>query len=301
MSVANNEDQKPFDSAAWMRRLLTLNPWVEANSLRVPGPEDVDKVRGHSTGELFLAARKMANWSRWRAGPEEWNRWADGMLALGAELKAQGLWRTSWRHPFFEFPDREIFHHGSDDPEAAAFIALAEADFIGVDFSNDANFAGLRFPDLANFLDARFAAAAWFDGALIAECAMFERAHFAGSASFDGVELPGEARFIGARFGGETVFARAHVGDHAFFERTTFAERAVFAGARFDGPSFFGEAQFGGAADFSGAHFGDRADLFGARFDGSLDFSGATFLTGLSASPELLDQLKLTVRPTSEA
>ena len=93
--------EPPFNAEAWFERLHALNFWACAQGLALPGPEDFDTF-GHSTGEAFRAALRAECMRRFQAGMEEWNRWAEEMLALKAELEAAGLWQVEKRFELVE-------------------------------------------------------------------------------------------------------------------------------------------------------------------------------------------------------
>ncbi len=263
-----------FDAADWTARLRALNPWLEANGLALPTPETWDARFGHAGGDALVAARADACRSRRLAGKDAWNGWAEAMTALKSELAAAGLWRA--RPIKLVVDERHVYLEKSDQPETAAFIALAVADFARERFSEDGSFREYRFPGAAWFRSADFDEAT-FGGAVFTGDADFRGARFSASAQFSGARFEGPARFSGATFKGAALFANARIRDSASFGGATFRGQARFGGVAFEGLTTFSSATFRETAQFGSATFKHRAIFAGAMFRGDAEFRSATF------------------------
>ncbi len=202
-----------FDSDAWFRALRALNPWAEGFDL--PG---VHKDLPAADADGFRQARKQAGVARFFAGRETWNAWAEGMLALKAQLVAA------------ERFDLSVFGDGTT-VEAAAWLALTCADFDDLGFVGDVDAQGYAFPGYASF----------------------DRAAFSGDASFNGAAFSGDASFRDAAFSGDASFRRAAFSGYASFDGAAFSGHASFDRAAFSGAASFALAAFTGAADFEEA------------------------------------------------
>jgi uncharacterized protein YjbI with pentapeptide repeats len=154
-----------------------------------------------------------------KLGQEEWNKWAEGMLAKKRALEEKGLWLGG-------------------NKEKSEWIEEAKADFTNFQFPYYV-FAGFIFPGDATFSGATFTGNTTFSGATFTGDANFPSATFTGGATFYGATFIGHANFSGATFT-----------DNATFSGATFTGGATFYGATFKKHAFFAEAKFNNVADF---------------------------------------------------
>ncbi|MCI4664284.1 MAG: pentapeptide repeat-containing protein [Neomegalonema sp.] len=264
-----------FDQRDWMQRLLDLNPWLGANGLSAPRRSDWHELRGHCTGETFLAARKAATEARARAGKNEWNRWANAMQTLADELRAAGRWGSERRQRLVG--EKYVYLRRADNDELAAFFALAEADFTELLFEGEADFREWRFPGVAFFEGATFGGKAIFGGAHFLGGADFREATFRGETIFAGATFRGGARFSGATFRAIALFTSAQFRSAADFRGATLRDSAVFSGALFVSTAGFGKTTFRDQANFSEVTFRGRSIFGSAVFREKVDFRGAVF------------------------
>jgi uncharacterized protein YjbI with pentapeptide repeats len=269
----DQSDPKPFDEAEWRRRLFEFNPWA-------------DGLKIDESDEAFVVARKAESLRRYESGKEEWNAWAEGMLALQREAEETGFWNAS------------VFAHHALTRD---HLALAEADFKGHPFTDDVDFRAFQFPGRARFIyaefgnedapvEARFSGAtfkgwAWFDHATFSNEASFGDATFNDEVSFGDATFEGMARFGEATFKGEARFDDATFNGEAWFLRATFDGTVWFGrekgfGAIFNGMAMFSGATFKKRTFFSSAQFtsmNDRADFRLVIFEGPVKFAGSRF------------------------
>jgi Pentapeptide repeats (9 copies) len=186
----------------------------------------------------------------WGKGSEAWNAWALTMLQRKEALETGGNWSVDW------------FGEGQN-PQTAAWLAEAQADFEAIEFASDASFENFVFPGSA----------------------VFDAAHFLGRASFTGVHFAHTARFQAARFDGEANWKQVQFYQMANFDDATFASAADFERAEFQrettGPLVpsvrFHKTQFCSRADFRSVTFTGNAEFIRTVFKGNARFDEAVF------------------------
>jgi hypothetical protein len=186
----------------------------------------------------------------WGKGSEAWNAWALTQLQRKEALETAGDWSVDW------------FGEGQN-PQTAAWLAEAAADFEAIEFASDASFENFVFPGPA----------------------MFDNAHFLGKTAFTGVHFAHTARFQGVRFNGDASWKQVHFYQLANFDEAVFASAADFERAEFQrettGPLVpsvrFHKTHFCSRADFRSAKFTGNAEFIRTLFKGNARFDEAVF------------------------
>lgn len=221
-------------------------------------------------------------WDLYERGKDEWNAWANYMLAKRNDLQNHQQW-----------------------------IESAKADFSERMF-NGADFSGFIFPGFVNFRKARFDSVTLFTDVSFKKDASFHKAvfegesHFGGTnATFDGktdfsnttfeeyflfawIELKNEVSFKCAHFKGDTCFRETKFRYHADFRKTifekfagfdraNFARRALLEEVTFCSHSNFRNVTFENGADFKKSEFKQDADFEESKISGSINFDNASF------------------------
>ena len=270
----------------WTERMLALNPWARGLTIT-----DID--------DEFEAAQQKATLDRWAQGRENWNAWANGMLALRKEIQQQEKWieggevRETWEtlsravfsthsasHTFEgEFNGRERVFCGDAVFDAASFTADAafrnakffgRAAFTGTEFSGDAGFDRAQFCSDADFNGAKFLSKSF-------DSASFHRTEFSRDATFVDTEFSGNAWFAFAKFVGNTWFDSAAFSSDATFDGTEFSDDVTFRSAKFSGDAGFARAIFSGEATFVGVEFTSDTAFNNTRFYKPATFTRVEF------------------------
>ena len=224
-------------------------------------------------------ASKLAH----EAAKQNWNAWAEDMLAERKALEEGGAWaakKTAWGAVE---PENEKTRAWMDEAEAnfsrCHFLLkggegtkvasgedkekpeAAELPVKSIDLDNDKiDLRGFIFPGDAWFGNATFSGDAWFGSATFSDDASFDSATFSGDAWFGSATFSGDARFVSATFSGDASFGSA-----TFSKSTSFREAA------------FGSEEKKTDADFTAIKVERAFDLTGARFSKVPSFSQADF------------------------
>ena len=228
-----------------------LEHWLEACSETPP-----------QLPPVLIAARKAATASAWSIGVSQWNRVADGRLALLRQVQR-------------------------DRPLVLALLELFAADFSNSALPSGLDAAGATFPGHLILVRARLGGplrldgarcmASVFAGGMTTEHELTaDQAQFTGPARFDEMRVARAARFAFATFMSEASF------DGSVFQRELWMRHARFGGAfRMSRADARHDASFGchfaGPASFDGTRFADTVSFESATFEGPLSLNGCRF------------------------
>lgn len=230
-------------------------------------------------------ARRRAAIERWRRGPAVWQRWADEVRVLRAEIAIDAraerfvAWLTFADFSYQVFPQTVDFR-GADLPAGASFAAAqflsdawfsgsrfgAGADFRGAQFASDVFFEDCWFEGRIDFEDATFSGSAQFSSSRMLRGLSVRKARFRadvwlracqffGPVNFAEVQVAGEAGFGNCYFAQDVDFSEADFADNVDFEDSLFANQALFEHAAFGRHARFGRARFEQSPRFRAARF----------------------------------------------
>jgi hypothetical protein len=193
----------------------------------------------------------------WLKGKEEWNAWANKMLAQRAELENAGEEKR--------FKLQEWREEACVDFSSRRFAPPVDASLT--------RFADFIFPWTVLFVDTQFQGEASFSGA-----------RFRGPAAFLGTQFHGETSFIGAQFHGPGGFLEAQFHSRVCFSDARFQKWDQFLQTQIKWQEYtkirsvtFDGVAFQSAAYFNGVYFKETASFRGTKFLGLVEFHGAQF------------------------
>jgi hypothetical protein len=234
-----------FDVTTWQEELGRLNQWARGFTI-----DENDRA--------FEAERERATLERYARGGQEWNAWAEGMLALKTALEKAGWWKWYKLNGEHGYDETNLWRELSQ-----AVFSSARTNHV---FGDEDSFRQLIFPGRAEFERATFP-----------RNAQFERTTFFGSASFGSATFSYGANFNGATFSEQAYFSGAIFSSRALFNKVTFSGDAVFRQATFSEEAWFKGATFLRDVKFEGLTFPDNVWFEDAIFRGSASFEGVTF------------------------
>ena len=199
------------------------------------------------------------------AGRDEWNRWANELLAERKQLEEAGEWVT----------------------QASKWLYKASADFSAIHFLPRE--FGYLDPNRAVGGDAIVRSESWVTR--VEPLKIYKRE--VGEIQYEFLEVLSDGNrieFSGFIFPSGVILDRAEFHGPAFFERAQFHNVAFFRTAKFYKEVRFTNARFHGSVLFANAKFLDRTSFQGVHFNKSAFFEGAEFL-----NEDMSDQIEKSI------
>jgi uncharacterized protein YjbI with pentapeptide repeats len=240
-------------------------------------------------------ARRRAAIERWRQGPAVWQRWADEVRALRAEIAIDAraerflAWLTFADFSYQVFPQTVDFS-GADLPAGASFAAAqflcdawfcggrfgAGVDFRGAQFASDVFFEDCWFEGRIDFEDATFSGSAQFSSSRMLRSFSARKARFRADAWLRACQFFGPVDFAKARIAGEAGLGNCYFAQDVDFSEADFADNVGFEDSVFASQALFEHAAFGRHARFGRARFEQSPCFRAARFFGACHFDDTT-------------------------
>ena len=196
-------------------------------------------------------------------GEDDWNKWANDLLAEKNALKLADIWmggdKSQW------------------NDETRSWHKKAKADFSLHVFKSDADFRNFQFPGEVSFQTAEFQRYAKFESAVFIYDANFRTVTFSKSCKFGNSTFTKMADFFGAEFSGDASFESAEFEGSASFQGATFFRRASFTHTKFKNGASYIDAIFEGLTMFHDSEFEGAARFLQCSFKRGVSFIGSSF------------------------
>ena len=196
-------------------------------------------------------------------GYQDWNAWAEQMLAKKEELMKSGVWSEG--------------DQNKRNEETRAWQEEAKADFSGYGFGANVKFVGFCFPGDAVFNGATFAERMDFGNAEFFGLAKFFKVTFMKDVSFSSTKFFCGASFEQAKFKDRADFYSTNFEGNTSFWLTTFSDMVLFRDAIFSGDADFLNTVFRHIAIFSNVTFSSNAAFFQCVFESATSFKESSF------------------------
>jgi hypothetical protein len=233
-------------------------------------------------------------------GKDEWNRWAEGMLAERKALEEAGDWAAEtdflgglegsndktkdWiARACADFSRCRVVKAGAEARTAVRDGGWAEGGVPvkEIEVTDSFDCSGFIFPGTADFISVRFHTDTSFIRATYHATADFICASFHANAEFNDAQFHSEAvGFDRARFHGNAHFRRAQFHEMVCFDSAAFEATADFGSAQFLADTDFTRAQFHADVWFDRACFRAQVAFYRAKFAGPVYFFSSTFKKG---------------------
>ena len=196
-------------------------------------------------------------------GEDDWNKWANDLLAEKNALKLADIWmggdKSQW------------------NDETRSWHKKAKADFSLHVFKSDADFRNFQFPGEVSFQSAEFKRYAKFERAVFIYDANFRTVTFSKACKFGNSTFTKMADFFEAEFSGDASFESAEFEGSASFQRATFFRRASFTHTKFKNEASYIDATFEGLTVFHDSEFEGAARFLQCSFKRGVSFIGSSF------------------------
>ena len=196
-------------------------------------------------------------------GEDDWNKWANDLLAEKNALKLADIWmggdKSQW------------------NDETRSWHKKAKADFSLHVFKSDADFRNFQFPGEVSFQSAEFKRYAKFERAVFIYDANFRTVTFSKACKFGNSTFTKMADFFEAEFSGDASFESAEFEGSASFQRATFFRRASFTHTKFKNGASYIDATFEGLTVFHDSEFEGAARFLQCSFKRGVSFIGSSF------------------------
>ena len=196
-------------------------------------------------------------------GEDDWNKWANDLLAEKNALKLADIWmggdKSQW------------------NDETRSWHKKAKADFSLHVFKSDADFRNFQFPGEVSFQSAEFKRYAKFESAVFIYDANFRTVTFSKACKFGNSTFTKMADFFEAEFSGDASFKSAEFEGSASFQGATFFRRASFTHTKFKNGASYIDATFEGLTVFHDSEFEGAARFLQCSFKRGVSFIGSSF------------------------
>ena len=196
-------------------------------------------------------------------GEDDWNKWANDLLAEKNALKLADIWmggdKSQW------------------NDETRSWHKKAKADFSLHVFKSDADFRNFQFPGEVSFQSAEFKRYAKFERTVFIYDANFRTVTFSKACKFGNSTFTKMADFFEAEFSGDASFESAEFEGSASFQRATFFRRASFTHTKFKNGAIYIDATFEGLTVFHDSEFEGAARFLQCSFKRGVSFIGSSF------------------------